>query len=121
MPNLISVERLTRFYEDDRNYFTILMVDYTVKELLVIVSKVQFVPIEFLKWDCLTVGALGWGQIQIANAHHVQVNPENSRKKWMLELCETMLEFYPREVLKIGDRVTRFEQVRDRWCAKAEE
>src|SRR5437870_2386301 len=26
MPNLISVERLTRFYEDDQNYFVILLV-----------------------------------------------------------------------------------------------
>ena len=29
------------------------------------VQKVHFVPIEFLSWDCLTIGALGWGQIQI--------------------------------------------------------
>jgi len=121
MPNLISVERLARFYEDDRNYFTILLVSYTVEELRVIVSGVQFTPIEFLDWDCLTVGALGWGQIQIANAHRVTVNPGYSRRKWMIELCETMLEFYPREILKIGDRITRFEQVRKRWLAKPED
>jgi len=28
MPNLTSVERLARFYEDDRNYFVILLVRY---------------------------------------------------------------------------------------------
>ena len=27
MPNLISVERLSRFYEDDKNYFVILKVN----------------------------------------------------------------------------------------------
>jgi hypothetical protein len=118
---LISVERLARFYEDDRNYFTILMVAYTVEDLQVVVSDVQFVPIEFLDWDCLTVGALGWGQIQIANAHRILVNPGSSRRKWMIELCETMLEFYPKEILKIGQRVARFEEVRDAWLARDED
>jgi len=28
MPNLTSVERLSRFYEDDNNYFTILKINY---------------------------------------------------------------------------------------------
>src|SRR5438046_9367403 len=28
MPNLTSVERLARFYEDDKNYFAVLMVQY---------------------------------------------------------------------------------------------
>jgi len=121
MPNLISVERLARFYEDDKDYFTILMVSYTVEDLRVIVSGVQFAPIEFLDWNCLTVGALGWGQIQIANTHRITVNPGYSRRKWMIELCETMLEFYPREIVKIGDRIDRFEQVRDLWLARTED
>jgi len=30
MPNLTSVERLTRFYEDDKNYFVVLSVAYEV-------------------------------------------------------------------------------------------
>ena len=30
----------------------------------IIIDKVLFVPLEFLSWDCLTLGALGWGQIQ---------------------------------------------------------
>lgn len=54
MPNLTSVERLTRFYEDDNNYFVVLTVAYSVKETTVKVEKVHFVPIEFLSWDCLT-------------------------------------------------------------------
>lgn len=62
MPNLTSVERLARFYEDDKNYFVILKVNYKVKGLKIIIEKVIFVPIEFLSWDCLTIGALfGFG------------------------------------------------------------
>ncbi len=118
MPNLTSVERLSRFYEDDSNFFTLLMVSYSVDGVRASVSDVKFVPIEFLGWDCLTIGALGWGQIQIANSNSVSINAGYSRKKWMLEFCVVMLAFYPREVAKIGDRATRFEQVRDFWRRK---
>ena len=120
MPNLTSVERLARFYEDDSNFFTVLMVSYGVEGVKAKVSDVKFVPIEFLGWDCLTIGALGWGQVQIANSNFVTVNPGYSRKKWMLEFCDVMLEFYPKEITKIGERVSRFEQVRAFWQSKAD-
>jgi len=118
MPNLTSVERLARFYEDDTNFFTVLLVKYAVEGMRAKVSEVTFVPIEFLGWDCLTIGALGWGQIQIANSNFVSVNPDFSRKQWMLEFCDVMLEFYPKEIAKIGERVSRFEAVREFWLRK---
>lgn len=121
MPNLTSVERLARFYEDDTNFFTVLLVSYSVQGVKAEVSDVIFAPIEFIGWDCLTIGALGWGQIQIANSNFVTVNPGYSRKRWMLEFCEAMLEFYPKEIAKIVERVSRFEQVRDFWLQKSGE
>lgn len=115
MPNLISVERLSRFYEDDSNYFVILKVDYDVSGNSIVIKKSTFVPIEFLSWECLTLGALGWGQIQIANASVVKIVPRNSRKKWMLDLCDRLFEFYPKEVDKIKARVAYFKKVKDFW------
>jgi len=119
MPNLTSVERLARFYEDDKNFFVILMVQYLIKGTRVKVNKVHFVPIEFLAWDCLTVGALGWGQIQIANANVIKINDGYSRKKWMLELCDVMLDFYPKEIGKIKGRISYFERVKQLWTNKS--
>lgn len=121
MPNLTSVERLARFYEDDSNFFTVLLISYDVRGVKAKVTDVTFVPIEFLDWDCLTIGALGWGQIQIANSNVVTVNPGYSRKRWMLEFCDAMLEFYPKEIAKIGERVSRFEAVREFWSKKTDE
>lgn len=120
MPNLTSVERLARFYEDDKNYFVVLKTDYKVKNTRITIEKVNFVPIEFLGWDCLTLGALGWGQIQIANSNYVNVVPKNSRKKWMLDLCDNLFEFYPREIEKINDRISYFKKVRKFWENKKE-
>lgn len=118
MPNLTSVERLTRFYEDDKNIFSLILVKYTLEENRVKVTDVIFVPIEFLDWDCLTIGALGWGQIQIANSNHVTIHHGYSRKKWMLTLCETMLDFYPKEIVKIQERTGRFREIKLFWEKK---
>lgn len=120
MPNLTSVERLTRFYEDDANYFVILKVDYEVTKTKIIIKKVHFIPIEFLSWECLTIGALGWGQIQIANSNDVKVIPQNSRKKWMIQLCDNLFEFYPNEITKINERVIYFKKVKAFWKKKSE-
>lgn len=120
MPNLTSVQRLSKLYEDDDNHFVLLMVSYTIDETKALVSEVKFVPIEFLGWDCLTIGALGWGQIQIANSNNVTVNPGYSRRTWMLEFCDVVLQFYPKEISKIGERISHFEKVRDYWLSKSD-
>lgn len=118
MPNLVSVERLARFYEDDTNTFSILYVRYTTCGKRVVVDHVAFVPIEWLSWSCLTLGALGWGQIQIANANRIDIVPDAPRRTWMLQLCDELLEFYPKEMQKIGKRITHFEKVRAYWQSK---
>lgn len=115
MPNLTAVERLSQFYEVDKNYFVVLMVAYDIEDLHAIIEHVTFVPIEFLGWDCLRIGALGRGQIQIANSNRITINPQYSRKSWMIEFCDTMLEFYPKEIVKIGSRIERFKKIREEW------
>lgn len=117
MPNLTSVERLSRFYEDDINFFSLLIIKYRIEGASLVVSEVTFKPIEFLDWKCLTIGALGWGQIQIANSNNILIK-ENTRKDWMLELCDTLLEFYPKEIEKIGGRIKRFEEIKKTWLSK---
>lgn len=118
MPNLVSVERLARFYEEDSNFFVILKVDYELSDSNLVVKEVLFTPIESLNWDCLTIGALGWGQIQIANANIIKLESKIERKKWMLALCDTLLEFYPREIGKIEDRINHFKKLRDQWMKR---
>ncbi len=120
MPNLTSVERLARFYEDDMNYFVLLFIKYQIAGTHAAISEVTFVPIEYLDWDCLTIGALGWGQIQIANSNHISVKSDYSRKAWMLQLCDIMLEFYPKEIGKIENRIEYFRRVRRCWQDKEE-
>ena len=115
MPNLTSVERLARFYGSDLNTFSLLIIRYAIIGTKITATEVIFTPIEFLNWECLTVGALGWGQIQIANSNNIKLIDGYSRKKWMLQLCDTLFEFYPKEILKIEARIDRFDEVKEYW------
>jgi len=115
MPNLTSVERLARFYGDNKNYFVLLLVSYTIQKEKLLFKKCLFVPIEYLDWSCLTLGALGWGQIQIANSNIIKIELKNTRKKWMLQLCDALDLFYPNEISKIKHRISYFRKIRKYW------
>jgi hypothetical protein len=115
MPNLTSVERLARFYGDTKNYFVLLLVSYKIDGEQLLFDNCIFVPIEHLDWSCLTLGALGWGQIQIANSNITTINVENARKKWMLQLCDALDLFYPNEIAKITQRINYFKNIREYW------
>lgn len=118
MPNLTSVERLARFYESDKNVFSLLIVKYEIDGTHLKTKEIVFSPIEYIDWDCLTLGALGWGQIQIANSNHIKINHGYSRKKWMLQFCDIMFDFYPKEIHKINGRLARFDDVKAYWESK---
>ena len=115
MPNLTSVERLARFYGDSKNYFVLLLVSYTIQDEQLFFRECLFVPIEYLDWSCLTLGALGWGQIQIANSNIINIELINTRKKWMLQLCDALDLFYPNEISKITHRIDYFKNIREYW------
>ena len=115
MPNLTSVERLSRFYGDNTNHFVLLLVSYRANGANLHFEACTFVPIEMLDWSCLTLGALGWGQIQIANSNIITINPNNTRKTWMLQLCDMLDIFYPNEIAKITQRIGHFQSIRNYW------
>ena len=46
------------------------------------------------------------------------MNHGYSRKKWMLNLCETMFDFYRKEIQKIQERIGRFQEIKRHWEKK---
>lgn len=119
MPNLISLPRLTKLYENDANYFVLLLVRYRAEPDRITVTETHFVPIEFLSWSCLTIGALGAGQIQIASASRIVLEPNVTRRDWMLALCDRAQEFYRKELVKTNHRLVALQNVRVQWEGKA--
>lgn len=114
MPNLISVKRLADFYETRSNYFAVMYVSYDFIDGEWHFYTCKFVPIEYFEWSCLTIGALGWSQIQIANANRISISPQ-IRRAWMLEMSDRLLRFYPSELAKIKKRISYFEAIKMRW------
>lgn len=109
MPNLTSVDRLDRLYRNRGTYFDILLVRYAVDGATISIGEIEFAPIEWLSWDCLTLGALGRGQIQIKNSRRIDIRVGQSRQAWMSELMRRLTHsFYPREVEKLQERVRHF-------------
>ena len=115
MPNLTSVELLSRFYSDLHNYFVIMIISYTINDNILAFKNCKIIPIEIFDWSCLTLGALGWGQIQIANSNNIVINENSTRKKWMLQLCDALDLFYPNEISKITQRINHFNHIRSFW------
>ncbi|MBQ7443444.1 MAG: hypothetical protein IJS59_06210 [Bacteroidaceae bacterium] len=118
MPNLISVRRLANYYKNDFNTFCLLIVEYGVNGDEIEYKACHFKPIEAFSWDCLTIGALGWGQIQIANANRLEFLSCPKRKEWMIQLCERLELFYDEEVAKIAERKQWFNDIKDYWIKK---
>lgn len=118
MPNLISVRRLANFYRNDSNTFCILIVSYEVVDNKLEYRECNFKPIEAFSWDCLTFGALGWGQIQIANANTLIFDENVSRKQWMLNMYDKLEIFYNKEIGKIAEHKDWFSKIRQEWESK---
>lgn len=115
MPNITSVDRLQELYVDNANIFVVLLIDYKPSESEKCIVNVNFIPIEFMSWKCLTIGALGVGQIQIKKASVISKIEKNSRKVWMNEFTERLIEFYVHENLKLGQRLVKANESRVDW------
>ncbi len=115
MPNLISVKRLANFYKNDTNTFCLLVVSYRVVNNEIVYEECVFRPIEMFSWECLTLGALGWGQIQFANANNIIPTPSWNRRDWMMSLCDRLELFYDEQIGKIGERKQWFDRIRKYW------
>jgi hypothetical protein len=109
---------LADLYTDDENYFSVMVVNYILSNNKPKVTNIIFEPIGHFRWDCLTIGALGWGQIQIANSNKINIDSDKSRKDWMLDFLDNIEIFYPKEIIKINERIEYFKKLRKVWSNK---
>ena len=56
MPNLISVARIKKFYENDRNLLLYVFVKYVSNNNVIQILDTKVKAIEQLNWECLTIG-----------------------------------------------------------------
>lgn len=101
MPNLISIARLKKFYENDRNLLVYVFVKYINHGNNVQVLQVKVKPIEQINWECLTIGNLGKGQLQITDMNKISFQNFMTRKDWMERLSYDAIIYYQKLIDKI--------------------
>tara|TARA_R110002012_G_scaffold26763_5_gene86623 strand:+ start:2799 stop:3401 length:603 start_codon:yes stop_codon:yes gene_type:complete len=101
MPNLISIARLKKFYENDKNLLVYVFVKYINHGNNVQVTQVRVKPIEQINWECLTIGNLGKGQLQITDMNKISFQNFMTRKDWMERLSYDAVIYYQKLIDKI--------------------
>lgn len=101
MPNLVSIDRLKRFYNNDRNFLCYIFVDYKVDLDVATVVNIDVRLIEELHWDILAIQNLGKGQLQIKNMNNELKFVDINRTIWMDKLKENVVIYYDNLINKI--------------------
>ena len=101
MPNLISISRLKKFYKNDKNLLLYIFVKYVNYGHSVQILSTQVKSVEQLNWECLTIGNLGKGQLQVKNMNEISFQNAMSRKEWMERLSYDVVIYYQSLINKI--------------------
>lgn len=110
MPNLTSTTRLFKLLKDSKKYFMLLFVDYKIVDKKPIFTNVWFAPIENLAWDCLGIGALGNGQIQIKDANKISFTEVYDRELWCKDFRKHMNEYIQKQYSKLNELAKLFSE-----------
>ncbi len=108
MPNLSSIKRLYDLYKDDNKFFALLFISYKTENNVFDLKNISFFPIEYVNWKSLTIGALGWGQLQILNSNKIILDEEQTRSSWIKTFNKKIKIFYENEKVKIDKRQKYF-------------
>ena len=101
MPNLISISRIKKFYENDRNLLLYVFVKYVSNNNVIQILEVNVKKLEQLNWECLTIGNLGKGQLQITNMNEISFQTFMTRTDWMERLSYDVVIYYQKLIDKI--------------------
>ena len=82
-PNLISIKRLNDYYKDPNNSLAYIFVSYKFDKDNIEIFDISVAYIEHIKWDSLSIGNLGKGQLQVNNMHKIEFDLTQKRNEWI--------------------------------------
>ena len=101
MPNLVSIDRLRKFYEKDTNFLVYIFVDYKTVGTTTTIEKIEVRLVEELDWSILAIQNLGKGQLQIKNMNSELIFTTPNRDEWVSVLKTNAIDYYNKLVSKI--------------------
>jgi hypothetical protein len=105
MPNLISVKRLKKFFQNKSQSLNYIFVDYRRNKDLVEILDVKVFNICELDWNNLTIGALGYGQLQIKDKNKKFLLTSECQEKWESQLNKRVDSFYKKQICKFEKQI----------------
>lgn len=101
MPNLVSIDRLRKFYEKDTNFLVYIFVDYKTVGTTTTIDKIEVRLVEELDWSILAIQNLGKGQLQIKNMNSELIFTSINRDEWISVLKKNAIDYYNKLLSKI--------------------
>jgi molybdopterin-binding protein len=101
MPNLVSIDRLRKFYEKDTNFLVYIFVDYKTVGTTTTIEKIEVRLVEELDWSILAIQNLGKGQLQIKNMNSELIFTTPNRDEWLSVLKTNAIDYYNKLVSKV--------------------
>jgi hypothetical protein len=101
MPNLVSVDRLRKFYSDSNNSLVYLFIDYSVEGDTTTIKNIEIKLVEELSWEMLAIQNLGKGQLQIKDMNSDLIFIDADREVWLNTLSEKTKSYYDKLIKKI--------------------
>lgn len=103
MPNLISIDRLKNFYQNNKHFIIYIFANYKINSKVAIIQNIDVRLIEELDWGMLAIQNLGKGQLQIKNMNNKLSFVPVDRESWMAELKENAIIYYDKLINKINN------------------
>ena len=105
MPNLVSIRRLKKIFNNPNKTINYIFVHYKRDEDSIEVKEVKVLNIYEIAWSNLTIGALGYGQLQIKdNNKNIETIPPN-KESWELNLKKMATNFYIKQITKFEKQI----------------
>lgn len=101
MPNLVSVDKIRKHYQDDNNYIEYVFVDYSINNNIVTINNIEYFKLEEIDWGCLHIQNLGKGQVQIKDGNKDIEKFDGNRVEWLKLLKDNTLKFHDKQIQKI--------------------
>jgi len=105
-PNLVSIKRLYDFFKkDQKNYFDLMIVDYSLAGNRIYIDRVRFNPITLVSWECMNIVNIGIGQLQLKDAGCIiyREDPE-----WWSKFMIGIQNFYQKQIVAIHKNMKYF-------------
>lgn len=105
MPNLTSIEKIKKLFSSKNEDLIYIFVTYQLSDKIVVILNIKVLFIWEINLDCLGIGALGKGQLQLKDASKEISITNKTKEEWYIDFKKLVNLFLERQILKINKQI----------------